>query len=179
MFPGLYVNMVAAGEASGTLEAVLARLADFMEGQVKLKGKIVGALAYPAFMALMGVGILGMMMVVVVPKVSAIFDDFRQALPWYTAALIGVSQLRGQLLVGAHRARGRGGIFQRWKATARGRLPLGRLPPRVPVFGELVRMVAISRFTRTLATLLWPRACRSSRRWTSSRTSWRTACSRR
>ena len=85
MFPPLYCNMVAAGEASGTLEAVLVRLADFMEGQVKLKGKIVGALEYPAFMALMGVCIVSVMMIVVVPKVSAIFEDFRQALPWYTA----------------------------------------------------------------------------------------------
>ncbi|MBP6835044.1 MAG: type II secretion system inner membrane protein GspF [Deltaproteobacteria bacterium] len=155
MFPGLYISMVAAGEASGTLEAVLMRLADFMEGQVKLKGKIVGALAYPAFMALMGVGIVGMMMVVVVPKVSAIFDDFRQALPWYTAALIGVSNIVANwwwaliLLAGLV-----GYGFSRWKSTPEGAYRWDAFQLRVPVFGELTRMVAISRFTRTLATLL-------------------------
>jgi general secretion pathway protein F len=155
MFPGLYISMVAAGEASGTLEAVLVRLADFMEGQVKLKGKIVGALAYPAFMALMGVGIVGMMMVVVVPKVSAIFDDFRQALPWYTALLIAVSNVVAKwwwaliLLAGLA-----GYLFSRWQRTPEGAYRWDAFRLRVPVFGELTRMVAISRFTRTLATLL-------------------------
>jgi general secretion pathway protein F len=155
MFPGLYISMVAAGEASGTLEAVLVRLADFMEGQVKLKGKIVGALAYPAFMALMGVGIVGMMMVVVVPKVSAIFDDFRQALPWYTALLIAVSNIVAKwwwaliLLAGLA-----GYVFSRWQRTPEGAYRWDAFRLRVPVFGELTRMVAISRFTRTLATLL-------------------------
>lgn len=155
MFPGLYVSMVAAGEASGTLEAVLLRLADFMESQVKLKGKIVGALAYPAFMALMGMGIVGMMMVVVVPKVSAIFEDFRQALPWYTALLINTSNFVARfwwLLIllaglGAY-------LFNRWRQTPEGAYRWDAFQLRVPVFGELTRMVAISRFTRTLATLL-------------------------
>lgn len=154
-FPGLYVNMVAAGEASGTMEAVLARLADFMEGQVKLKNKIVGALAYPAFMALMGVAIVGMMMVVVVPKVSAIFDDFRAALPWYTSALIWVSNFVGSywwLLV--LMAGGAGYAFERWRRSPEGRYKWDAVQLAMPVFGELTRMVAISRFTRTLATLL-------------------------
>ncbi len=155
MFPGLYISMVAAGEASGTLEAVLLRLADFMESQVKLKGKIVGALAYPAFMALMGIGIVGMMMVVVVPKVSAIFDDFRQALPWYTALLIGVSNFVARfwwlvILLGGLA----GYLFSRWQKTPEGAFRWDAFRLRVPVFGELTRMVAISRFTRTLATLL-------------------------
>jgi general secretion pathway protein F len=154
-FPSLYVNMVAAGEASGTMDAVLARLADFMEGQVKLKNKIVGALAYPAFMGLMGVVILGVMMVVVVPKVSAIFEDFRAALPWYTSALIWTSSFVGSfwwlLVLGA------GGAyygFDRWRRSPEGRYKWDAVLLAMPVFGELTRMVAISRFTRTLATLL-------------------------
>ncbi len=155
IFPGLYVSMVAAGEASGTLEAVLVRLADFMEGQVKLRGKIVGALAYPAFMALMGVGIVGMMMVVVVPKVSAIFDDFRQALPWYTALLIGVSNVVarfwwGLLILAGFAAY----LFRRWQQSPEGAFRWDAFRLAVPVFGELTRMVSISRFARTLSTLL-------------------------
>src|SRR3984885_15611492 len=74
IFPNLYVNMVAAGEASGTLEQVLARLSDFMEGQSKLRGKVGAALAYPALMIVMGSTLITVMMVVVVPKVTAIFE---------------------------------------------------------------------------------------------------------
>ncbi len=154
-FPPLFVNMVAAGEASGTLEAVLARLADFTEGQQKLKNKIVGALAYPAFMGVFGVAILGVLMVVVVPKVSAIFEDFRQALPWYTTMLLATSRFVGSfwwliILMGI----GAGVFFQRWKARPEGAYRWDSIRLALPVFGDLVRMVAISRFTRTLATLL-------------------------
>ncbi len=154
-FPGLYVSMVSAGEASGTLDAVLQRLADFTENQNKLKNKIVGALAYPAFMALFGTGIVGVMMVVVVPKVTAIFDDFRQALPWYTSLLIAVSSFVAGFwwliiitVVAAVY------VFNRWQATPEGAYKFDAFRLRVPVFGELVRMIAISRFTRTLSTLL-------------------------
>ncbi|MBL8602577.1 MAG: type II secretion system inner membrane protein GspF [Myxococcales bacterium] len=154
-FTPLYINMVAAGEASGTLDAVLARLADFTEGQQRLKNKIVGALAYPAFMGVFGVVILGVMMVVVVPKVSAIFEDFRQALPWYTSALIGTSHFIADFwwlvilaLIGLVIA------FNRWKVTPEGAYRWDSIRLRLPVFGELTRMVAITRFTRTLATLL-------------------------
>ncbi|MEZ4405243.1 MAG: type II secretion system inner membrane protein GspF [Polyangiales bacterium] len=154
-FPPLYVNMVAAGEASGTLEAVLARLADFMEGQVKLKNKIVGALAYPAFMALIGTVIIGVMMVVVVPKVTAIFDDFRQALPWYTSALIFVSNVVARfwwLLIAL--GVGAAFLFRRWQRTPEGHYKWDAIRLSLPVFGELTRMVSISRFARTLSTLL-------------------------
>ena len=93
IFETLFVNMVAAGEASGTLDAVLSRLAEFLDARAKLKGKVAGALAYPAFMALMTVGIVTVMMTVVVPKVTAVFEDFGQALPWYTRLLIFVSNM--------------------------------------------------------------------------------------
>src|SRR5687768_840664 len=81
VFPPLYVNMVAAGEASGTLESVLERLADFMEGQARLKGKVVSALAYPVLMMIIGTVMVGVLMVAVVPKVASIFENLGQALP--------------------------------------------------------------------------------------------------
>src|SRR5579864_8707400 len=84
VFSNLYVSMVAAGEASGTLEAVLERLADFMESQSKLRGKVAAALAYPALMMVIGSALITVMMVVVVPKVTAIFESLDRALPWYT-----------------------------------------------------------------------------------------------
>src|SRR5579883_2850730 len=93
VFSNLYVSMVAAGEASGTLEGVLERLADFLESQSKLRGKVGAALAYPALMVVIGSALITVMMVVVVPKVTAIFESFDRALPWYTDALIGVSHL--------------------------------------------------------------------------------------
>jgi general secretion pathway protein F len=93
VFPTLYVNMVAAGEASGTLEVVLERLADFMEGQARLRGKVSAALAYPVLMIVIGSGLISVMMVAVVPQVTSIFASLDRALPWYTALLIFVSKL--------------------------------------------------------------------------------------
>lgn len=154
-FPPLYINMVAAGEASGTLEAVLVRLSDFLDAQAKLKGKVGGALAYPAFMAVMTLGIVIIMMTVVVPKVTAVFQDFGRALPWYTELLIFTSSaLTGYWYV--FLALGVGGVygFQRWKSTPEGRKKWDGYVLRAPIFGELIRMVAVARFSRTLATLL-------------------------
>src|SRR5580658_3198804 len=93
VFSNLYVSMVAAGEASGTLEGVLERLADFMENQSRLRGKVGAALAYPALMMVIGSALITVMMVFVVPKVTAIFESMDQALPWYTELLIGTSRV--------------------------------------------------------------------------------------
>jgi general secretion pathway protein F len=155
VFPSLYVNMVAAGEASGTLEAVLERLADFMEGQARLKGKLISALAYPVLMTLIAALLVGALMVGVVPKVTTMFENMQQELPWYTALLIGVSDtLAGYwwLIIG--------GLalaiysFRRWRATPAGRMIWDRFMLRVPIFGRLNLLVAVARFSRTLSTLL-------------------------
>jgi len=155
VFPPLYVNMVAAGEASGTLESVLDRLADFMEGQARLKGKVMAALAYPALMAVVIVVLVGVLMVAVVPKVTSIFENLGQELPWYTTLLIVVSDTVARwwwamLLggVGAYLA------FRRWVRTPRGRLAWDGFTLRVPIFGRLALLIAVARFSRTLATLL-------------------------
>ena len=155
LFPSLYTNMVAAGEASGTLEEVLGRLAEFLDDQAQLQSKVKGAMAYPVIMAIVVVLILFLMMSVVVPKVTAIFENFNQTLPWYTRLLIFTSDvfsnywwLLGALLVA--------GIywFRRWKATDTGRKRWDLFVLEVPIFGPLLTMVAVSRFARTLATLL-------------------------
>jgi len=155
IFPPLYVNMVAAGEASGTLEEVLARLAEFLDDQTRLQTKVRGALAYPAVMAVVVVLILFLMMSVVVPKVTAIFDNFNQTLPWYTSVLIWVSDIFSNYwwLLAALAA---GGFywFRRWRATEEGRKKWDLFVLEVPLFGPLLIMVAVSRFARTLATLL-------------------------
>jgi general secretion pathway protein F len=155
VFPPLYVNMVAAGEASGSLEAVLERLADFMENQTRLTGKVRGALAYPVVMAVFGTCLVSFLMISVVPKMASIFDNLGQALPWYTQLLMFVSSVVANfwwllLLVmgGAYYG------FRRWKATEAGHLRWDSFRLTVPVFGRLNLLVSLARFTRTLATLL-------------------------
>lgn len=155
VFPPLYVNMVAAGEASGTLEAVLERLADFMESQTKLKGKVMGALAYPVALGGVGVLLVGFLMISVVPRLTTIFDNLGHALPWYTQLLILISNtvsgywwliliLTGGAVYG----------FLRWKRTPKGHMRWDTMRLKFPLFGRLNLLVALARFTRTLATLL-------------------------
>lgn len=155
LFEPLYVNMVAAGEASGTLDVVLSRLADHLDSQATLKSKVATALAYPAFMLLFSIAVMGLMMVVVVPKVSSIFEDFGQALPWNTRLLIFMSNTvvnywwllflgTGAFIYG----------FMRWLGTEKGRAIWDARLLKTPVVGSLALMVATARFTRTLATLL-------------------------
>ncbi len=213
VFPPLYVNMVAAGEASGTLEKVLDRLSDFMENQSRLRSKVGAALAYPILMMVMGGVLISIMMVVVVPKVTSIFASLDRALPWYTQVLIATSTALGSaqmlgfvaaattmtvvrralasktaapekrvawntvafacsgllvvfgfgveslwsyatglllgVLVGYVVSR-----FMLWLGTPNGRFWKDSFILKLPIFGQLFRMLAVSRFSRTLATLL-------------------------
>lgn len=155
VFPPLYINMVAAGEASGMLEVVLERLADFMENQSRLKGKLTAALAYPVAMGFFASGLVTFLMVAVVPQLTSIFENLGQALPWYTTLLIfssGVVVNYWWLLIMA------GGtalwFFLRWKKTPKGHLRYDTFQLSMPLFGRLNLLAALARFTRTLATLL-------------------------
>lgn len=229
VFPPLYVNMVAAGEASGTLESVLDRLAQFMDGQAKLRGKVAAAMAYPILMLIIGSLLITVLMIGVVPKVTAIFQSLDRALPWYTSLLIFTSQsvaspvthglLAGALIgggayvlsrppptsarslssladknrapkkpparTGAGAALGAGvllllaealfrekaaslvlatipglligagvGVGLAWLETEPGKVAKDKAMLGMPIFGPLFSMIAISRFCRTLATLL-------------------------
>jgi len=155
IFPVLYVNMVRAGEASGTLQQVLERLTQFMESQAKLKGKVTSALAYPILMAIIGTTLISVLMVAVVPNVTTIFASMDQALPWYTALLITVSDFAAGywwlvLLLGITAFY----FFRRWKNTPKGKLSWDTFQLKIPVFGKLILMLSIARFARTLSTLL-------------------------
>jgi general secretion pathway protein F len=155
IFPVLYINMVAAGEASGTLESVLERLADFMEGQARLKGKVMAALTYPVVMVLIGGGLVGFLMVAVVPKVTSIFDNLGQALPWYTQVLIATSAVISGywwaiILFDVGAIWG----FRKWVGTEKGRYTWDSFRLKMPIFGSLNLLVSVARFSRTLATLL-------------------------
>jgi general secretion pathway protein F len=155
IFPSLYVNMVRAGEASGTLEAVLERLTQFMESQAKLKGKVTAALAYPALMLLIGTSLISVLMIAVVPNVTTIFQSMDQALPWYTALLIFVSDLAAGYWWLVLLVLGIGGYaFTYWRGTTEGRMKWDGFLLKVPVVGKLIQMLSVARFSRTLATLL-------------------------
>jgi general secretion pathway protein F len=155
VFGDLYVNMIRAGEHSGALEIVLVRLADFTESQARLRAKIMGTMAYPAAMMVIGSIVLGVLFTVVIPRVTKIFDDTKATLPWMTRILIGFTSIVTHwwwvflLLTVA----GVWGFF-RWKATPAGKARWHRFVLTVPVFGRLTRIIAIGRFARTLSTLL-------------------------
>jgi general secretion pathway protein F len=155
VFSHIYVNMVAAGEASGTLDKVLERLAEFLDGQVQLKNKVTGALVYPMIMAFFAITVVTVMMIFIVPRVAVIYRDFDQTLPWYTSLLITTSDfftgywwLIALLCAGAYWG------VRRWKNSEKGRAQLDRGVLELPVIGKVVIKVAIARFARTLSTLL-------------------------
>jgi len=155
VFGDLYVNMINAGENSGALDVVLLRLADFTEGQSKLKSKVVGAMIYPAIMSIVGVALMIMLLVIVVPKVTKIFEDTGATLPLPTRILMGVSGALSDywylfiifIPLAIYSAK-------RFLKTPNGRNWWDRKMLTAPLFGKLNRMVIVSRFTRTLATLL-------------------------
>jgi general secretion pathway protein F len=155
VFSDLYINIVRAGESSGTLDIVLLRLADFLEKQSALRSRVRSAMVYPIFMFLIGSGVLFFMMSYVIPRIAKIFEESSKALPLITVALIGFSNFISNNLIGLLIILG-GAVFLilRFKKTDRGKQFFDRLTFKVPIFGKIGRMVAISRFTRTLGTLL-------------------------
>ena len=154
-FSDLFVGMVRAGEAGGALEQVLARLADYLEGQVRLRNKVGSILIYPAVMFLFAMVVVAALVTVVLPQITELLQSLDQELPIYTRIIIGVSEFaRGwwwALLAGGIAA---GVLLGATIRTERGRRAWDRFKLRLPVAGRVVRLVAISRFTRTLSTLL-------------------------
>ncbi len=155
IFPDLYTNMVRSGEAAGNLDAVLARLADFLDAQHTLRQKVSSALTYPIIMVVLGTIIMGVLMVVVVPKITSIFQDMGKTLPWNTQLLIFMSDLIGSywwalILLGALSY----WMFRRWSRKPKGKAVVDRVRLRLPLIGPLVRFVGVARFSRTLATML-------------------------
>lgn len=159
VFETLYVQMVRAGEKSGALDLVLRRLSAFTEGQVKLQGKLLGALAYPALMSVVGVVMLAGLFIGVVPQMRQILDGLgggEDALPLISKVVFAFGDLITSpwvLLPLILLAIG-GWAFRRWSRTEPGRKRVDTWLLKIPVMGRLNRMVAVSRFCRTLATLL-------------------------
>jgi len=151
------VNMVKAGELGGVLELVLLRLAEFQEKAQKIKNKVVSAMFYPAIVLVIAILIMGFLLVFIVPKFQAIFDDMLggKPLPALTTFVIATSNMvkgnilliivGGVLLVVAYNVLGK---------TAKGGAIIDAFKLKAPLFGDLTRKSAISRFSRTLGTLV-------------------------
>ncbi len=155
VFSALYINMIRAGEHSGALHVVLIRLADFTEAQARLRSKVIGTMAYPIIMVVISIGILGILMTVVVPKVAHIFDDMKMALPLPTRILIFTSDtLQHYWYVFLILIFGGSFGFYRYIHSPGGRAWWDRRVLKAPIMGKIVRMLAIARFSRTLSTLL-------------------------
>ena len=156
IFSPFYINMVRAGEASGALDIVLERLADFSENQQALRGRIKAALAYPLFMFLVGSGVLFFLTTFVVPKITGIFSEMHQTLPGITVFLISVSGFMKSfwvaivlIIIGTFL-----GLRYMITKTIRGQCLWDRVKLKIPLFGPLTHKTAVARFSRTLGTLL-------------------------
>ncbi|MDK2743962.1 MAG: type II secretion system inner membrane protein GspF [Nitrospira sp.] len=154
-FSAIYVHMVRAGEASGALDQILFRLAEFLEKQLALKNKVTNAILYPVLMLIVGMSVLFFLVTFVVPKITAVFVSMKQALPWPTVALMSASGFLADYwmvlltLVGASLY-----MTRRFIRTGPGRMVADRIILRLPLVGDVARMVSISRLTSTLATML-------------------------
>jgi len=155
VFPGVYVSMVRGGETAGNLDQVLVRLADFLEAQVKLRSKVVGAMIYPILMACVSAAVMAILMVAVVPKITAIYADTEKVLPWNTQMLIWVSTIIGEywFLIALSIPFAALG-FRAWVRSDAGRSLWDRMVLKLPLVGGLARQIAIARFCRTFGTML-------------------------
>ncbi|MDD5286632.1 MAG: type II secretion system inner membrane protein GspF [Desulfuromonadaceae bacterium] len=155
IFGESYVSMVAAGEAGGALDAVLERLADFLEEQEQVRSKVTSALAYPILMVLVGGGVMIFLLTVVIPKIVVIFEDSKAALPLITIMLIKLSHfLRGWWWIPAGLMIASVPLYR--KAMKRDDLRLKRdtLLLKLPVAGGMLQGLILSRFARVLGLLL-------------------------
>jgi type IV pilus assembly protein PilC len=154
-FDDLFVNMIAAGEAGGILDTILQRLSAYMEKAAKLKAQVKGAMTYPAITLAVAVIVVAVIMVFVIPVFQQMFADFGGALPAPTQIVVDMSQaIRNHigkmiialvLFVYA---------FKRFYNTEKGRAVIDDLSLKLPIIGDLLRRVAVAKFTRTTGTML-------------------------
>ncbi len=156
IFDVIYVSMCEAGEMSGTLDVILLRLAEFTEGQNELRTRVSSALIYPIMMLVASVGLIFFLFVYLIPQMMQIFESMPNiVLPWYSVAVMQLSQFTVAYwpvliasVVFLYLA------FWNWKRTENGSRSWDAIRLKLPIFGEITRLLAVARFTRTLATLL-------------------------
>jgi len=155
IFPPLYTNMLAAAEKSGSLPVVLRRLSEFMSWQIAIKRKVIGALTYPAIMIVVALGVTIFLFVNVLPKITKAFASLKVTLPWYSIMLNTVSSWMQQYWIYSLVAIGIAIVsFLSWAKTPKGRYQVDKFMYTAPVISEVTQRVAVSRFAKTLSTVL-------------------------
>jgi type IV pilus assembly protein PilC len=155
VFERIYVNMIKAGEASGQLDTILSRLAEYLESTEKLKREIKGAMTYPVVSMVMICGITTFLLVFIIPKFQDIFKALKVELPLPTLIVLGISKIMTSYYLQVMIIMA--GVFllvKWWKSTDSGGYTWDRMMLKAPVFGQLLQKVALSRFSKTFATLL-------------------------
>ena len=155
IFDELFVNLVAAGESGGILDVILNRLSNYMEKAMKLKSRVKSAMTYPAIVLVVAVAVVALLLVYVIPVFKKLFESMGGQLPGPTQFLINVSEFTqsyflfmiGFLAVFVY-------IFRRYYRTEKGRRTVDAAVLKAPVFGPLIKKVAVAKFTRTLSTML-------------------------
>lgn len=155
VFDSLFVNLVAAGEVGGILDTILQRLATHIEKAQKLKARIKSAMTYPAIVVAIAILVISVIMIFVIPVFESMFADFGSALPLPTQIVVNISRFTkgnvhymiGGLIVLVI-------VFKRFKSTKAGRKKVDIIMLKLPVFGTLLKKVAVASFTRTLGTMI-------------------------
>ncbi|MBP8984788.1 MAG: type II secretion system F family protein [Syntrophobacterales bacterium] len=155
IFDDLFVNLIAAGEAGGILDTILQRLSTYMEKSMKLKSRVKGAMTYPASVLLISIAVVALLLLKVIPVFQKMFEGMGKALPAPTQFLVNASQftqdyflymLGGVVLLVA--------AFSRFYRTKGGRTLVDRMILKAPIFGPLLKKVAVAKFSRTLSTMM-------------------------
>ena len=155
VFDDLFVNLVAAGESGGILDVILQRLSNYMEKAMKLKSKVKGAMTYPASVLVISIAVVSLLLVKVIPTFQKMFEGFGGELPGPTQFLITLSTYAQKYFLVALIAMAIAVYaFRRYYKTEKGTLLIDDLILRSPVFGPLLKKVAVARFTRTMSTMM-------------------------
>jgi type IV pilus assembly protein PilC len=155
VFDDLYVNLVAAGEVGGILDTILQRLAVQMEKLAALKRKVKGAMLYPAIVMTVAVGVVAVLLIFVIPIFAKMFAEFGKELPAFTQMVINISNWFAKGIIPILFVLGLlSFLFGKFYKTSKGRLLVDSLILKSPIIGDVVRKVAIARFTRTLGTMI-------------------------
>jgi type IV pilus assembly protein PilC len=155
IFDQLFVNLVAAGESGGILDVILQRLSNYMEKAMKLKGKVKGAMTYPASVLGISIGVVALLLLKVIPVFQKMFEGMGSALPGPTQFLVDLSAAAQSyfiyVIIGVVALVF---VFKRYYQTEKGTLTVDALILKAPVFGPLLKKVAVAKFTRTLSTMM-------------------------
>lgn len=155
IFSNLFVNMTRAGEQSGMLDEILDRVALYLEKTSALQQKIQSAMVYPAIISIMAIGVLIILLVKVIPVFKEIYSGFGAKLPGPTQILLNLSDfVRHYFLVFVGAFVGGVFAFKRFASTSKGKLLIDRGLLNLPIFGPLIKKIAVGKFTRTLSTLV-------------------------